>query len=139
MKRRKPVNRRNKPMRAIRLWTYEDASKAVPYLRSVVGSLREHWLEALGERRTGQLLARASGRATRERILKEAFHAANLDRAETRFNESLDELMKLDVFLVDPVRGLALVPFRHAEDLAWYVFDQFDEQGLTGWRFSTLR
>ena len=134
-KRRRNVNKRSRPMRAIRLWTYEQAAKAVPYLRSVVGSLREHWLEALASGRSFDRLANAEGRRTRDRILAEADHVSNKERSEARFNEALAELMALDVFLVDPVRGIALIPFRKDEDLAWYVFDQFADAGLSGWRF----
>jgi hypothetical protein len=134
-KRRRNVNKRSRSLRAIRLWSYEDAAKAVPYLRSVVGSLREHWLVAVSSHRSAELLAKAGGRPTRDRILAEANHVSNQERSEARFNEDLEELMRLDVFLLDPVRGIALIPFRKEDDLAWYVFDQFDEAGLSGWRF----
>ena len=33
-------------MRVIRLWTYGQADKALPYIRSVTTSLRQHWLDA---------------------------------------------------------------------------------------------
>ncbi len=56
MKRRR--NKEKRAMRALRLWTFDEASRAVPYLRSVLGSLREHWLEAQHQRRAGELLAR---------------------------------------------------------------------------------
>ena len=42
MKRRRE---RSKPMRVMRLWSWSEVAKAVPYLRSIVGSLREHWLD----------------------------------------------------------------------------------------------
>ena len=48
MKRRRE---RSKRMRALRLWEWNDVTKAVPYLRSVTGSLREHWLEVLNTKR----------------------------------------------------------------------------------------
>jgi hypothetical protein len=43
--------------------------------------------------------------------------------------------MEQDVFLLDPVRGLALIPFQQGEELAWFVFDAFDQNGLTSWRY----
>ena len=55
--------------------------------------------------------------------------------AETRFNDALEELMAIDVYLLDPVKGVALIPFRKEDDLAWYVYDQFDKSGLSGWRY----
>lgn len=135
MKRRKPARKRARSMKAIRLWSYDEATKAVPYLHSVLGSLREHWLEALSQQRSSELLAKAPGRPTREQLLRREEHAAGQERAEGRFNAALEELMRIDVYLLDPVRGIALIPFRHEDDLAWYVFDQFDAGGLTGWRY----
>lgn len=129
--------RRNKTvgqMRALRLWTYAEASRAVPYLRSVVGSLREHWLDAVARRREHQLLEVQPGRADRSRILKGTALHESLDRAESCFNDAVEELTRIDVYLLDPVRGSALIPFRKEDDLAWYVFDQFDDRGLSGWR-----
>ncbi len=132
MKRRR---NKEKAMRALRLWNYEEAARAVPYLRSVVGSLREHWLAAQSARRAGELLARRPGRANRARIAEGNSLSAGQQRAESHFNEALDELMRIDIYLLDPVRGVALIPFRKEDDLAWYVFDQFDAHGLSGWRY----
>jgi hypothetical protein len=132
MKRRRNKELRN--ARALRLWTFDEASKAVPYLRLVVGSLREHWLDAQMERRKGELLAARPGRPDRQRLIAGAALHADQEGAETRFNEAAEELMNIDVFLLDPLRGAALIPFRKEDDLAWYVYDQFDERGLSGWR-----
>jgi hypothetical protein len=55
--------------------------------------------------------------------------------AEGHFNEALRELEALDVYCLDPAKGLALIPFRQGDDLAWFVFDLFAPQGLDGWRF----
>src|SRR5262249_55290290 len=41
---RKQSDQRPEPSATPRLWTYEAALSAVPYLRAVVRSLREHWL-----------------------------------------------------------------------------------------------
>jgi hypothetical protein len=133
MKRRRHKEKRG--LRALRLWTFDEAARAVPYLRSVIGSLREHWLEAQSQRRTHERLAGQPGRPNRQRIIKGKEIEDRQEHAETRFNDALEELMRIDVYLLDPVRGVALIPFRKEDDLAWYVFDQFDVRGLTGWRF----
>lgn len=133
MKRRR--NKEKRAMRALRLWTYDEASRAVPYLRSVVSSLREHWLEAQRQRRASELLASRPGRADRQRLLTGQETHRRQENAENRFNEALEELMAIDVYLLDPVRGVALIPFRKEDDLAWYVFDHFSDDGLSGWRF----
>ena len=33
----------------------------------------------------------------------------------------------MDVFLLDPVQGVALIPFNKENSLAWFVFDLFEE------------
>ena len=133
MKRRRKRDTRG--MRALRLWEQADAARAVPYLRSVVGSLREHWLDAQSKRRDLERLNRQPGRADRRRLLAGQELHARQESAEDCFNDAVQELMRIDVYLVDPVQGVVLIPFRKEDDLAWYVFDQFDEHGLAGWRY----
>jgi len=127
---------RNKkePSRVIRLWTRDEAKKVIPYLRSLVGSLREHWLDVQFHVRQAALLGQRPGRKGRDRILAEQLAEANTERADSRFQDALAELSKIDVFLLDPVQGLALIPFRKGDDLGWFVYDQFDRRGLVGWR-----
>ena len=56
--------------------------------------------------------------------------------ADERFHDALDELHTLDVYCLDPVAGLALIPFAVEKRLAWYVFDLFDEEDpLRFWRY----
>jgi len=131
MKNRK---KRSKTMRVLNLWTQGDASKAVPYLRSVTGSLREHYLDVL---RTQRAIDRADHDKMpkgRDRIIAQEKENDERSRAQTKFDEALDELNHVDVFLLDPVKGTALIPFRKEDDLAWFVFDHFAPSGLIGWR-----
>lgn len=132
MKRRHRNKKR--PTRLIRLWTQGEADKVVPYLRSIVGSLREHWLTWQSHQRDVARLEQAAGPRGRDRILAETAARDSSERAEARFHDALGELSKIDVFLTDPVQGLALIPFRKEDDLAWFVYDQFDKRGLVGWR-----
>ena len=39
---------------AMRMWTHAEAVNAVPYLRAIVRSLREHWLQARQARLRGR-------------------------------------------------------------------------------------
>jgi len=133
MKRRHRNKKR--PMRVIRLWSRPEAEKVIPYLRSVVGSLREHWLDMQSADRDTARIARSPGRPDRARILADESARASKTVARDRFEDALSELSKLDIFLLDPVNGVALIPFGKDDDLAWFVYDQFDEQGLAGWRF----
>ena len=119
----------------IKLWTYPQAHKALPYLRSVIQSLRELWLESQSKRLTAERLTRRPGRPDRSMILKNERAAQEKTEAEDRFNDALNELMSIDVYLLDPVGGVAFVPFKKEEELAWFVFDLFDKEDLKTWRF----
>jgi len=121
-------------MRAIRLWTYPEATKALPYLRSITNSLRDHWLKLQSTQLTARRLDEVR-RPNRQQLiaLEEARNDVSL--AEGDFETALSELMQHDVFLLDPVKGLSLIPFQEGEELAWYVLDLFDEKGVTAWRY----
>jgi hypothetical protein len=124
-----------KRSRTIQVWTYAQAQSALPYLTSVVRSLREHALQAIADRRRLQLLNQKAGRPNRATLIdiQEAERQARL--AEDRFEEAVGELQDLDVFSLDPTMGTALIPFVHNDELAWYIFDLFDSRPLSFWRF----
>ncbi len=123
--------------RQIRVWTLEQARAALPYLSSVVRSLREHRLEAVTQHRNAERLAHRPGRPDRDSLIAHAEAVKAAEQADDRFREALGELQSLDVFLLDPIAGQALVPFVHDEELAWYIFDAFDPEPLRFWRLHT--
>jgi len=131
MKRRKV---RSKRMQIMHLWTRSDAVKAVPYLRSIIASLRECYLEVMNAERQVKLANQKKSATRLQQILDQEKRDDDLERARTKFNDALDELTKVGVFLLEPVHGFALIPFRKGDDLAWYVFDLFATSGLVGWR-----
>ena len=112
----------------LRLWTYAEAVRAVPYLRVVARSLREHWLEMQRTRQQIRRMDARPGRPDRQTLLlrKEASREAEL--AEEKFEETLRELMVLKVFCREPVKGLVLVACQEGDDVAWFVFDLFAPQ-----------
>lgn len=134
MRRRRRSKARPRPMRVIRLWTYPQAEKALPYIRSITSSLRDHWLDARGKKQLLEHMDSRAGRLDREALLNKAETEVEHGKAEDAFSEALQELMNMDVFLLDPVRGVALIPFNKENSLAWFIFDLFDE-GLKSWRF----
>lgn len=135
MRRRRRSKARSRPMRVIRLWTYPQAEKALPYIRSVTRSLRQHWLDARGRRQDLVRLDRRAGILNRETLVERSEAETEHSKAEDRFTEALHELMDMDVFLLDPVQGVALIPFNKDDALAWFVFDLFENEGLKSWRF----
>jgi hypothetical protein len=121
----------------LRVWTYAQARAAAPYIASIVRSLREHGLEALSRRRAAGRLADRPGRPDRKALINREEAERLALQAEDRFQDAAEELQALDVFSLDPVHGLALVPFVHNEQLAWYIFDLFDTQPFRFWRFQS--
>jgi hypothetical protein len=124
----------SKRMRVMHLWTWNEVAKAVPYLRSITGSLREHWLNMLQAQRE---IDRSGERkpARTEQLVRNERTLGNRQRARDDFNDALDELHGLEAYLLDPVQGTAVMPFRKEDELAWYVFDHFAPHGVVGWRY----
>jgi hypothetical protein len=124
-----------KRRQTIPVWTYEQARKAVPYLTSVMQTVREYRIEAKRHYRKARQLAHAPGRPDRAALMahQDSLHEGR--RANDRFHEALNELHAMGVYCLDPVRGESLVPFAHGQQLAWFVFDMFDPDPLRFWRF----
>ena len=131
---RKQGDQQSEPSAALHLWTYDAALRAVPYLRAVVRSLREHWLHLQSARRQIERLDSRPGRPDRQTLIRRAVAVQELGQADIKLEETFDELKAIDVFCLDPVQGLALIPFNKGDELAWYVFELFSPQGLEAWR-----
>jgi hypothetical protein len=117
------------------VWTLEQARSLVPYLTSIIDSMREARLENLGHaRRTAKLESR-HGRATRDQLLAIADGKAKIQETEDRYKKAQEELQQLDVYCINAVQGLALIPFVNEDQLAWFIFDRFDADPLRYWRF----
>ena len=132
---RKQTDQHPEPSAALHLWIYEAALSAVPYLRSVVRSLRENWLQLHSVRRQIQRLNSRPGRPDRQTLVELAVAVKELEHAHIELEGAFDELKAIEVYSVDPAQGLALIPFDKGDELAWYVFDLFAPQGVEAWRF----
>ncbi|HXG10010.1 MAG TPA: DUF2203 family protein [Gemmataceae bacterium] len=129
---RKGASRRQE---TIRPWTYAKARAALPYLASIVRSLREHRLEALRYRLAAQRLADRPGRPDRKALIAHEEALRDARQAEERFAEALAELEAIGVYCLHPVHGRALIPFVYNDQLAWFVYDLFDPEPLRFWRY----
>jgi hypothetical protein len=130
-------NRRGskKYRQTIQVWTHDQATKALPYVSSIVGTLRETALETIQHEVQARRIAAVPGRPTRSSLIDHEEESRAAERARERFDQALDELHTLDIYSLDPVRGQALIPFAHGEQLAWYIYDMFDKEPLSFWRF----
>ncbi len=132
MKRNRNSSRHRR--QTIQVWTYDQAMGALPYVTSIMRTLRDYRLQAHSHKRTARRIDAKPGRPDRDALIAREEALAGARKAEERFQEALDELHTLDVYCLDAVRGLALIPFAHEDELAWYVFDLFEPSELKFWR-----
>jgi hypothetical protein len=132
MKRNKSTKSRRQ---VIPVWTYEQARKASPYLASILRSVREHQIDAQRHDFAAKRLANAPGRPDRKSLIAHADATRDSGRAQDRVAEALGELDDLGIECLDPIRGIALVPFANEKQLAWFVYDLFDDEPLRHWRY----
>jgi hypothetical protein len=135
MKRDRKTAKRGK--HELQVWTYDLARAAVPYVTSIVRSLREHAIEINSWQQEVKRIADLPGRPDRKQMIDQQEAERELRRAEARFEEAAGDLEQLDIFCLDPVRGQALVPFVHDGELAWYIFDLFDDGHFRFWRYQS--
>ena len=119
----------------LRTWTYAQAHRAVPYVANIMRSVREHFLNLVSKQADQRRLAAKPGRPDRAAYLAQEEAAVGAERAMDALRDDLEELQAIDVYVLDPVQGEALIPFVHDEKLAWYVFSLFEEEPLKLWRF----
>ncbi len=121
--------------RTVQPWTYPQAQSALPYVRSLVKSAREHRLHAQGHDLRAKRLATRPGRPDRTTLMACADARDEATRENERFEEALEELAAIDVYCVDPLGGVAFIPFVRDDQLAWFIFDLFDRNSFSGWRY----
>jgi hypothetical protein len=114
----------------ISIWTLEQARKAIPYIRALMGALRVHRLEELGNNLRARQWRQCDRRSTEA---ERARTAAQL--AEKEFQEDFEELQALSIYPLNAVQGVALLPFIREHHLAWLIFDLFDNNPLRCWRY----
>jgi hypothetical protein len=119
---------------ALRLWTYTGAAKIVPYIHSLSQSLRDGWLELRRAQSQVRRLEARLERPDRDSLIQLEESQNDIKRAEARLEETIEEMLPLSAYCVDPAAGLVVVPTLSKETLAWFIFDLFDPQGLVGWR-----
>jgi hypothetical protein len=103
----------------------------------VLTSIRETWLEAVRKEIYAQRLAAKPGRSNRKRIIDEHQAFADARSTHERYQEAREELEGLGIACLDPNQGMAWIPFNHDNQLAWFVFDLFDNEPIRFWRYQT--
>jgi Uncharacterized conserved protein (DUF2203) len=125
----------SKNQQTIQVWTLEQARSLLPYLTSIIDSMREARLDNLSHTSRAARLEARPGRPKRDQILELADEKAKAKEAEDRYQKAQEELQQLDVYCINAVQGLALIPFVNEDQLAWFIFDRFDQDPIRFWRF----
>jgi len=123
------------PVEEFPVWTFEQAGRAVPYITSVMTSIRELYLEEQGQRRLARKLEMQLGRPDRRTIIRQEDARREGDRLQGEVAVAAQELAQLNIHCVDPVNGVAMIPFVQGDQLAWLVYDLFDAEKIGAWRF----
>jgi len=124
-----------KKTQTMTLWTYPQAQAAAPFLASIVRSIRDAWLEAVQKKVFTARLEAKLGRADRQRIIEEEQARREAQVAFDQYVEVREELEEMGVACLEPYQGVAWIPFAHDNQLAWFVFDIFDDQPIRSWRY----
>jgi hypothetical protein len=122
-----PTGRRH---RSRLVQTYTQARAVLPYVASILRSLREHRLDALRHHLAAKRLADQPGRPRRDRLLAQAEAAREACRADAEYQRTLAELELLGIHCLDPVACRAIVTVSQAGKRVDYVYDLFDPQPL---------
>jgi hypothetical protein len=133
MKRQRKTS--EEPVEEFPVWTFEQAGRAVPYIASILTSIREQYLEAQSQRHYARKLESKPGRPDRHTIIRQEMAKREADRLQEEVASAAQELADLNIHCVDPINGVAMIPFVQGDQLAWLVFSLFDELKIGAWRF----
>jgi hypothetical protein len=97
--------------------------------------MREARLESQAHASRAAKLEAKHGRPKRDQILEIADEKVKAKEADERFHKAQEELQQLDVYCIHPIQGLALIPFVNEDQLAWFIFDRFDQDQIRFWRY----
>ncbi|MSR32930.1 MAG: DUF2203 family protein [Gemmataceae bacterium] len=123
--------------KVIQVWSYPQAKKAFPYLMEVTRSLRDNYLEMRSAKHRGSRIENSGQHRSRHDfiILQEANDAES--RATDRYEQDVEELGALGIFVVSPLEGLIAVPFVEEGQLAWFLVDLHADTPMKYWRFQS--
>src|ERR1700735_1628967 len=92
-----------KNQQTIQVWTLEQARSLLPYLISIIDSMREARLEGQAHATRVAKLEARHGRPKREQILAIADEKTMIEGARERFESAHAELRQSDVYCIHPV------------------------------------
>ncbi len=121
----------------IKLWTHAEVVKALPYVCSILRSLRENALQTNAVQRRLERLDEKPGRLSRTELIAQAELRRDARERYDGYLNDLDELQELGVGCVDPLQGEAIFPFLYDDQVAWFTYDLFEGPQLRWWRYDS--
>jgi hypothetical protein len=121
----------------LKAWTFSEAVSALPYVRSILDSLRELALERNRLRLGLGRLQDYLGRPRRSDLIAQADMESLADHTEAAYLEALDELLAIGVECLDPIQGGAAFPFLHENQVAWFIYHLYEGSQLRWWRYDS--
>lgn len=115
-------------------WTPQRAHAAMGLLTRVIDDLRDATIEQKSARRGLTRLDRAAGRRNRMQFLRVQNLNDDLKEAKDHEARVLTEAKTLGVEVVDPLKGIAVLPCLTNQGMGLLVVDRFAEEPLVGWR-----
>jgi len=131
--RRQPNGKKGK--KKVDVWTYNRAKKALPYLKEITRSIRENFLAAQACKRQLDIIDHKKGRHDRMDFIRMQELSVDRQQLESKFQQDVDELEEMGIYLVSPIEGLIAIPFVTDEQLAWFLLELHAEDPLNSWRY----
>lgn len=128
---------RKKNQKQIPVWNYHQSKKALPYLLEITKAIRENYLEAKGTKRQLEIIDHKKGKHDRMDFIRMQELGVEHQLAQGKYQQDVDELEEMGIFLVSPTQGLIAIPFVIEEQLAWFLLDIHDEEPIHAWRYQS--
>ncbi len=132
---KRPGKNTSREMIRLNPWTLERARLAGRYLRQVLGSLREAYLDHAAAAHRLNKLEHRHGKADTKILLDMEAQKTSLESNHNRIVEAVSEMAAIGAVPGPMHKGIAFLPVVNNKRLAWLIVDLFDESTLAGWRW----
>ncbi len=132
---KQPQHSPSRDMIRLHPWTLARARSASQYLRQVLGSLRDAFLDHAAAGHRIQKLEHRHGKANTKILLELVDQKANLQSHYLRIVEAVTEMAAIGAVPGPMHQGIGFLPVVNNQRLAWLIVDLFDEATLAGWRW----
>lgn len=132
---KRPEKHTSRDMIRLHPWTLERARSAGGYLRQVLGSLREAYLDHAAAAHRLNKLEHRPGKVDTKTLLDIEAQKSNLETHHNRIVEAVTEMAAMGAVPGPMYQGIAFLPVVNNKRLAWLIVDLFDDATLVGWRW----